>query len=133
MASRNQSASENVIWYVTVISYFLYYFFTEILTGLRIVLDMKTSNTYTLRMKDPQGGRRTYQFSVVLEPDTDEGGFVARIPSLPGCTSQGETFEEALINIKEATELYLEALIEDGKEIPIETAASIITPIAVTV
>ncbi len=36
-----------------------------------------------------------------------EGGFSVWIPSLPGCASQGETFEEALANIKEATELYL--------------------------
>lgn len=39
-----------------------------------------------------------------------QGGFSVWIPELPGCASQGETFEEALKNIKEATELYLEAL-----------------------
>ncbi|HLD26935.1 MAG TPA: type II toxin-antitoxin system HicB family antitoxin [Patescibacteria group bacterium] len=37
-----------------------------------------------------------------------EGGFSVWIPDLPGCASQGETFEEALANIKEAAELYLE-------------------------
>lgn len=37
-----------------------------------------------------------------------EGGFSVWVPGLPGCASQGETFEEALKNIKEAIELYLE-------------------------
>lgn len=38
----------------------------------------------------------------------DEGGYSVWIPSLPGCASQGETFEEALSNIREAISLYLE-------------------------
>jgi predicted RNase H-like HicB family nuclease len=42
-----------------------------------------------------------------------EGGFSVWIPALPGCTSQGETFEEATKNIKEAISLYL----EDQKEV----------------
>lgn len=46
-------------------------------------------------------------FKVVLEPQ-EEGGYTAYVPSLPGCISQGETIEEALKNIKEAIELYLE-------------------------
>lgn len=37
-----------------------------------------------------------------------EGGYSVWVPDLPGCTSQGETFEEAFKNIKEAIELYLE-------------------------
>jgi predicted RNase H-like HicB family nuclease len=44
---------------------------------------------------------------VVLEPSED-GGFTVYTPSLPGCISEGETEEEALTNIKEAIELYLE-------------------------
>jgi len=46
---------------------------------------------------------------VVLEKQ-DEGGYTAYIPELPGCVSQGETKAEALKNIKEAQELYLEEL-----------------------
>ena len=45
---------------------------------------------------------------VILEPQ-EEGGFTAFVPSLPGCISEGDTKEEALKNIKEAIELYLEA------------------------
>ena len=48
------------------------------------------------------------KLTIVLEPQ-EEGGFTAHVPSLPGCISQGETKEEAVKNIKEAIELYLEA------------------------
>jgi predicted RNase H-like HicB family nuclease len=48
------------------------------------------------------------ELDVVLEKQ-EEGGYTVYIPSLPGCISQGESKEEALINIKEAAELYLEA------------------------
>lgn len=44
---------------------------------------------------------------VVLEP-SDEGGFTAYVPALPGCVSEGDTEEEAMANIREAIELYLE-------------------------
>ncbi len=48
------------------------------------------------------------KLTIVLEPQK-EGGFTVYVPSLPGCISQGETKEEAINNIKEAIELYLEA------------------------
>lgn len=47
------------------------------------------------------------KLKVVIEAQ-EEGGYTVYVPSLPGCISQGETTEEALNNIKEATELYLE-------------------------
>ncbi len=47
------------------------------------------------------------KLTVILEPQ-EEGGYTVHVPSLPGCISQGETKEEALKNIKEAIELYLE-------------------------
>lgn len=49
---------------------------------------------------------------VILEP-SDEGGFSAIVPSLPGCISEGESREEALRNIQEAIELYLEPVEDD--------------------
>jgi len=45
--------------------------------------------------------------NVVLEP-SDEGGFTVHVPALPGCISEGDTEQEALANIREAIELYLE-------------------------
>ena len=59
------------------------------------------------------------QYTVVLEKDAD-GGFVALVPVLPGCVSQGETREEALINIREAAELYVEDCIASGDPVPTE-------------
>ena len=47
------------------------------------------------------------KITVILEP-AEEGGFTAYVPSLPGCISEGDTREEALKNIKEALELYIE-------------------------
>jgi len=44
---------------------------------------------------------------VVLEP-AEEGGYTVYVPALPGCISEGDTYEEATANIKEAIEHYLE-------------------------
>lgn len=52
------------------------------------------------------------RFKVVLEP-SDEGGYTVYVPSLPGCISEGDTVEEALANIEEAIELYLEPVDDD--------------------
>ncbi len=50
---------------------------------------------------------------VVLEP-SDEGGYTVYVPSLPGCISEGDTKEEALENIREAIDLYLEVVEDDS-------------------
>lgn len=52
------------------------------------------------------------KLKIILEP-SEEGGYTAIVPSLPGCISEGETREEALANIKEAIELYLEPIEDD--------------------
>lgn len=49
------------------------------------------------------------KWRVVLEPDLETGEWAVWCPELPGCTSAGETEEEALENIREAIQLYLEA------------------------
>ena len=51
-------------------------------------------------------------FKVVLEP-SDDGGYTVYVPSLPGCISEGDDKEEALKNIREAIELYLEPVEDD--------------------
>jgi predicted RNase H-like HicB family nuclease len=53
------------------------------------------------------------KFQVILEP-SEEGGLTALVPSLPGCISEGRTREEALRNIQEAIELYLEPIEDDN-------------------
>ncbi len=49
---------------------------------------------------------------IVLEP-SEEGGYTATVPALPGCISEGDTVEEAMANVREAMELYLEPLEAD--------------------
>ena len=61
-------------------------------------------------------------FKVLIERDED-GYYVATVPSLPGCISQGKTEDEASENIKEAIELHLSALAEEG--IPITDKANL--------
>jgi len=50
----------------------------------------------------------------------EEGGYWAEVPVLPGCFSQGETVEETLENIKEAIDLHIEVLKEEGREVPVD-------------
>lgn len=57
------------------------------------------------------------KYRVLIEQDED-GMFVAEVPSLPGCISQGETREEATANITEAIGLYLESLAAHDEPIP---------------
>jgi len=52
------------------------------------------------------------ELQVILEP-SEEGGFTVYVPSLPGCISEGKTKEDALKNIREAIELYLEPVDDD--------------------
>ncbi|NJL52726.1 MAG: type II toxin-antitoxin system HicB family antitoxin [Hydrococcus sp. SU_1_0] len=52
------------------------------------------------------------KLQVVLEP-SDEGGYTVYVPALPGCISEGENVDEALENIQEAIELYLEPVATD--------------------
>ncbi|MCK4647779.1 type II toxin-antitoxin system HicB family antitoxin [Candidatus Pacearchaeota archaeon] len=52
------------------------------------------------------------EMKIVLE-EQEEGGFTVYVPSLPGCVSQGENIKEAMQNIKEAIELYLDTEIRD--------------------
>ena len=57
------------------------------------------------------------KYRVLVEQDED-GYFVAEVPSLPGCVSQGDTREDALINVREAIAGYLESLEEHEEPIP---------------
>ena len=57
------------------------------------------------------------RYRVYIEQDED-GVFVAEVPSLPGCISQGDTRAEALANVKEAIEAYLVSLEAHGEPVP---------------
>ena len=60
------------------------------------------------------------KYTVVLIPDVEEGGYTVTVPALPGITTEGDTVEEALVNAKDAIEVYLAALADLGEEIPEE-------------
>ena len=57
-------------------------------------------------------------YKIEIVPDADEGGFVARLPELPGCVTVGETVGDALANIEDAKRAWIEAAVEDGQNIP---------------
>ncbi len=63
--------------------------------------------------------RPLMRYTVILQKEED-GGYVATVPVLPGCASQGDTRQEALKNIEEAIEVYLEDVRAAGENIPIE-------------
>lgn len=74
--------------------------------------------------------QKILKYTAIFEP-AEEGGYVVSVPALPGCATQGETFEDAVYMIKDAIELYLSVLKEDGEEIPQEKEDVIVTKVAV--
>jgi predicted RNase H-like HicB family nuclease len=65
------------------------------------------------------------RYTVILEQE-DDGGFVASVPALPGCMSQGDSRDEALANIQEPIKLYLEDCLDAGKPAPMESGKEFI-------
>lgn len=71
-------------------------------------------------------------YTVRIHPDDpDEGGYWVEVPALPGCVTQGETFEEALANAREAIRGHVEAIAQVGE--PIHTEDTTDHPITTTV
>jgi len=64
-----------------------------------------------------------YKFSVIVEKDSD--GYFALCPELQGCYTQGDTYEEALVNIKDVIRLHVEDRIESGEDIPQSESVSL--------
>ncbi len=75
-------------------------------------MHIQENNTFKYNFNN---NRDIMELTVVLEKQ-EEGGYTIYVPSLSGCVSQGETKEEALKNIKEAIELYLETDINETIE-----------------
>ncbi len=69
---------------------------------------------------------------VILTPDLEAGGYTVTVPSLPGCISEGDTYEEAIANIQDAIRGYIKGLEIDGLPIPPEDEPRVlITEVAV--
>ncbi len=62
----------------------------------------------------PQSAMR----QVILFPDHEDGGWIAEVPSLPGCLSQGETREEAIANIRDAIATWIDGAQQTGMAVP---------------
>jgi antitoxin HicB len=70
-----------------------------------------------------------YTYSVILIPDTESGGYIVEVPTLPGCVTQGETVDEALKMAENAIGMWIRDMAADGETIPGERE----TPRLVTV
>ena len=67
------------------------------------------------------------RYTVILEQEAD-GGYVATVPALPGCVSQGDTRDEVMRNIREAADLYIEDCIAAGDPVPTEAGGAALRP-----
>jgi len=75
-----------------------------------------------------------YTYTVVVHPgEKEEGGFWAEVPALPGCNTQGETYEQTIEHARQAIEGYLKMLIKRGEAIPSERQPKSTTVTAVKV
>ena len=67
-------------------------------------------------MKSKTIKKQIFEYVAVFEPDEKASGYSVSIPALPGCISEGDNFEEAIANIREAAQLYLEVLSKKKKQ-----------------
>lgn len=74
--------------------------------------------------------KKILKYTVIFEP-AEEGGYVVSVPALPGCLTEGDTFEEAVDMIKDAMKGYLAVLKKEGLEIPQETEDIVVTKVSV--
>ena len=58
------------------------------------------------------------EYTVILEPNQDEPGYMATVPALPGCVSVGESMDDALDNVKDAIQLWIEMARKKGDPVP---------------
>jgi predicted RNase H-like HicB family nuclease len=70
-------------------------------------------------------GVRNLTLPIVIESDSD--GYFVSCPSLQGCYSQGDTYEEAVENIKDAIRLHVEDRLANGEEVPENVTVSLST------
>lgn len=77
--------------------------------------------------------KKVLQYAAIFEP-AEEGGYTVTIPALPGCLSEGDTFEKAMSNIEEAAELYVGVMLKHKEKPEYSTARyPVIAPISVAV
>ena len=72
-----------------------------------------------------------HTYTVVFEP-AEEGGYTVTVPALPGCITEGDTFEEAEAHAREAILGFIEALQKAGEEVPVEHGEPIMHRMVIT-
>ncbi|MBI3420644.1 MAG: type II toxin-antitoxin system HicB family antitoxin [Candidatus Sungbacteria bacterium] len=80
------------------------------------------------RNKETKIEKQVLKFNAVFLEE-DNGGYSVNVPTLPGCFSQGDTFEKAVANIKEAIELYLEDEQEDRELLKYRGSREFLVPV----
>lgn len=63
---------------------------------------------------------REYSYTIILDPDSEEGGYTVTVPALPGVVTQRDTLEDAIAMAKEAIQCHIEGLLADGEPVPEE-------------
>ena len=63
--------------------------------------------------------KKILKYTAIFEP-AEEGGYVVTVPALPGCVTEGDTFEEAVVMVKDAIKCYCSSLIKHGEPVPKE-------------
>ncbi len=71
------------------------------------------------------------RYTIILDPDPEEGGFTVTVPSLPGCITEGDSYEEALANAREAISGFVRALYKLGEPVPEEDPGLVVIKIDV--
>jgi predicted RNase H-like HicB family nuclease len=63
---------------------------------------------------------RDYSYTIILDPDAEDGGYTVTVPALRGVVTQGETLEDAIAMAREAIQCHIEGLLADGEPVPEE-------------
>jgi len=64
-----------------------------------------------------------FKVELIQEPD---GGYIAHVPALPGCHTQGDSFDEVIENVKDAIQLYMDVLSEESTISPVNSRSQIV-------
>lgn len=72
------------------------------------------------------------RYTLILDPDED-GIYTVTVPALPGVVTQGDTIDEALVMAREAIELHISGLVDDGEQVPHETRPPVLVAIDVAI
>ncbi|MBU2579045.1 type II toxin-antitoxin system HicB family antitoxin [Patescibacteria group bacterium] len=75
---------------------------------------------------------KIYKYTAIFEP-AEEGGYIVTVPMLPGCVTEGDTFEEAQEMTKDAIQCYIESLIKHKEPVPEESKKEFIGTIEVPI